>query len=485
MRGFPSAPDRTRTSTDHKVHKAPQPHSQRSARRRGRGHGAARFRPSVESGIVISVPVSICGSCFGWHGVGTVILAGNYTSKAASTIVPGTGQAILLTGATGFVGMAVLARLLERTDRDVLVLVRASSRSQADVRLNALLGSVFDAPERHDGRVRAVCGDLTAPGLGLGADREWIAEEVRDIVHGAASVAFDMPLAESRSINVEGTRRVLDLAEECASSGGGLRRITYVSTAYVAGDRHGLAREAELDVGQGFRNGYEQSKHEAEHLVWSRRDRLPVTIVRPSIVVGERGTGWTASFNVVYGPLRAFASGTFPVLPGRRDAVLDIVTVDHVADAILALAASPAAAGGTFHVVAGEQATTLGELAHLAARRFDRRPPRLVPLRVYRSVLHPLILRRADPNTRRRLVRSEVYFPYFTLDLRFDDRDARKVLDPLGIGATPVSEYFDTMIDFAEAAHWGRTPIGRARAGALGERANPALPNPRTAEPVP
>ena len=351
---------------------------------------------------------------------------GDYTSKAASTIVPGTGQAILLTGATGFVGMAVLARLLERTDRDVLVLIRASSRSQADVRLNALLGSVFDAPERHDGRVRAVCGDLTAPGLGLGADREWIAEEVGEIVHAAASVAFDISLAESRSINVEGTRRVLDLAEECASRGGGLRRITCVSTAYVAGDRHGLAREAELDVGQGFRNGYEQSKHEAERLVWSRRDRLPVTIVRPSIVVGERGTGWTASFNVVYGPLRAFASGTFPVLPGRRDAVLDIVTVDHVADAILALAASPAAAGGTFHVVAGEQATTLGELAHLAARRFDRRPPRLVPLRVYRSVLHPLILRRADPNTRRRLVRSEVYFPYFSLDLRFDDRDARE-----------------------------------------------------------
>ncbi len=434
---------------------------------------------------MISVPVSICGACFGWHGVGTVILAGNYTSNAASTIVPGTGDALLLTGATGFVGMAVLARLLEHTDRDVMVLVRASSQSQADARLNAVLGSMFDAPEQHEGRVRAVCGDLTAPGLGLGADREWIAEEVRDIVHGAASVAFDMSLAESRSINVDGTRRILDLAEECAARGEGLRRITYVSTAYVAGDRHGWAREGELDVGQAFRNAYEQSKHEAERLVWSRRDGLPVTIVRPSIVVGERGTGWTASFNVVYVPLRAFASGTLPVLPGRRDAVLDIVTVDHVADATLALAASPAAAGGTFHVVAGEQATTLGELAHLAARRFDRRPPRLVPLCVYRSLLHPLILRRADPNTRRRLVRSEVYFPYFSLDLRFDDHRARELLDPLGIRATPVREYFDTMIDFAEAAHWGRTPIGRARAGALGKRANPALPSTRTAEPVP
>ena len=381
--------------------------------------------------------------------------------------------------------MAVLARLLERTDRDVLVLVRSPSQSQADARLNAVLGSVFDAPERHEGRARAVRGDLTAPGLGLGADREWIAEEVGEVVHAAASVAFDMPLAESRSINVEGTRRVLDLAEECAARGAGLRRITYVSTAYVAGDRHGWAWEAELDVGQGFRNAYEQSKHEAERLVWSRRDRLPVTIVRPSIVVGERATGWTASFNVVYGPLRAFASGTLPLIPGRRDAVLDLVTVDHLADAILALTASPAAAGGTFHVVAGDQATTVGELARLAARRFGRRPPRLVPPRIYRSVLHPLILRRADTDTRWRLVRSEVYFPYFSLDLRFDDHLAREMLDPLGIRATPVREYFDTMIDFAEAAGWGRTPIGRARAGALGERANPALSNARTAQPVP
>lgn len=411
-----------------------------------------------------------------------MILAGTQISRAASAMVPRTGDAILLTGATGFVGMAVLARLLEQTDRDVVVLVRAASRSQADARLDAVLGSLFDAPDEHRGRVRAVCGDLTSPGLGLGAAREWIAEDVREIVHGAASVAFDLPLVESRSINVAGTRRILELAAECAARGEGLRRMTYVSTAYVAGDRHGCAQETELDVGQRFRNAYELSKLEAERLVWSRREQFPVTVVRPSIVVGERGTGWTTSFNVVYGPLRAFANGTYPVLPGRRDAVLDIVTVDHVADAILALAASPAAAGGTFHIVGGEQATTLGELARLASRRFDRRAPRLVPPRIYRSVLHPLILRRADPNTRRRLVRSEVYFPYFSLDLRFDDRLAHELLDPMGIRATPVGEYFDTLIDFAEAACWGRTPIDRARAGALRERTRPAIPKTRTAE---
>ena len=382
-----------------------------------------------------------------------------------------TGDAVLLTGATGFVGMAVLSRILERTNRRVAVLVRAASQSDARARLDAVMRSMFDAPGRYRGRVTAVCGDLTAPGLGLGADREAIAEEVREIVHGAASVAFDQSLPESRSINVDGTRRVLDLAEECAGRGDGLRRMTYVSTAYVAGDRRGCAQETELDVGQGFRNSYEKSKHEAESLVWSRHEQFPVTVVRPSIVVGDRRTGWTASFNVIYGPLRAFAAGTYRVVPGRRGAVVDVVTVDHVADAILALTESPAAANGTFHIVGGEHATTLGELARLAAQRFDRRPPRLVAPRVYRSVLHPLILRRADPKTRRRLERSEVYFPYFSLDLRFDDRRARELLEPLDIRAVPIGEYFDALIDFAEAARWGRVPIGRARARAL--RANP------------
>jgi thioester reductase-like protein len=377
---------------------------------------------------------------------------------------PNPGNALLLTGATGFVGMAVLARILERTDRHVVVLVRATSQSEADGRLEALMSSLAAHPGRYTGRVTAVCGDLTAPGLGLGEAREWIAEQVGEIIHGAASVAFNLALPESRSINVEGTRRVLALAHDCAARGDGLRRMTYVSTAYVAGERHGYAHETELDVGQDFRNAYEQSKQEAERLVCDERERLPLTVIRPSIVVGERGTGWTSSFNVMYGPLRAVAAGAFPVMPGRGDGVLDIVTVDYVADAILALAGSPAAEGGTFHVVAGEQATTLREVTDLAARRFARRAPRLIWPRLYRSLLQPVMLRTADPAMRRRIKRNEAYFPYLSLDLRFDDRRARELLEPFGIRATPISECFDTLMDFAEAARWGREPIARARA---------------------
>lgn len=388
-------------------------------------------------------------------------------SRAPRLTPEPSSDAILLTGATGFVGMAVLARLLERTDRHVLALVRAGSQAEADARLGSLLRSLFDDPELYDQRVEAVRGDLTGPWLGLDpAARERIAVEVDEIVHGAASVAFDLPLTDSRQINVEGTRRVLALAEACATRGTGLRRLTYVSTAYVAGDRRGTALEGELHVGQRFRNAYEQSKYEAEQLVRSRDQRLPVTVVRPSIVVGERGTGWTSSFNVIYGPLRAFAAGTYPVVPGRRDAIVDVVTVDHLADAIVELAASPAAEGRTFQIVGGGHATTLGELARLASRRFHQPQPRLLRPWIYRAFVHPVLLRRADPRVRRRLQQSEVYFPYFSLDLRFDDRCARELLEPMGIRATPITDYFDAMVDFAEAADWGRNPIGPAEARA-------------------
>ena len=95
--------------------------------------------------------------------------------------------------------------------------------------------------------------------------------------------------------------------------------MTYISTAYVAGCHRGVFGEDDLDVGQRFRNAYEQSKFEAERLVRAAgAGGLPVTIARPSIVVGDRHSGWTASFNVLYSPLRALARGAYPILPARR-----------------------------------------------------------------------------------------------------------------------------------------------------------------------
>src|SRR5205823_4457876 len=129
------------------------------------------------------------------------------------------------------------------------------------------------------------------------------------------------------------------------------------STAYVAGTHNGVFAERDLDVGQSFHNSYEQSKFEAEQLVRARED-LPFTILRPSIVVGDRSSGWTSAFNVLYWPLRAFARGLFDAVPAIPTAPVDVVSIDYVADAIHELCQCPLAAGETYHLTAGADAST-------------------------------------------------------------------------------------------------------------------------------
>jgi long-chain acyl-CoA synthetase len=377
------------------------------------------------------------------------------------------GDGLLLTGATGFVGMEVLARYLERTDRQVFTLVRAADEQEAAQRLRSTVGSLLGSDDACE-RVVAVPADIEREGLGLDqATRERLARRVSDVIHAAASVSFSLPLRESRQINVNGTRRVLELAELC-SRRGGLRRFSYVSTAYVAGDHPGEFREDQLGVGQEFHNPYERSKFEAERLVRSHGRRLPIQIFRPSIIVGERHSGWTASFNVLYAPLKAFAGGAFLALPARGSAPVDVVPVDYVADAIFELTNQAVGNGDrqTFHLVAGRRATTVGRLVELSADYFERRSPPLIPPGLYARVLHPLLARRGSARRRRALERSQVFFPYFSAQVRYDDRRARGRLAPAGIEVTPVDRYFNRLADFAVGTRWGKAAQSRAQAQA-------------------
>ena len=370
--------------------------------------------------------------------------------------MPVTQRPILLTGATGFVGMTVLARLLA-DGHEVHCLVRAADDGEADARLRAVMARV-KAPTA--GRAVAIAGDITSEQLGLGERHAEIAARVGTVIHSAASVSFDLPIDEARAINVQGTRRVMDLARAVPD----LERFTYVSTAYVAGDRRGTVYEDDHRCGR-FRNSYERSKHEAEALV--RDSGLPWTIARPSIVVGERETGWTASFNVLYAPLRALSAGAYPVIPARRRAPLDVVPIDYVADAVVALTMHPEAVAGTFHLTAGEHTSTIGEVGEMAVEGLAQDPPRLVPPRIYRRVVHPLVVRRVTPSTRRLLERSEVYFPYFAMRQHFDDARSRALLAPMGIAVSPLPEYFGRLLEFARAARWGRRPLDRGEAAEL------------------
>jgi thioester reductase-like protein len=362
--------------------------------------------------------------------------------------------AVLLTGTTGFVGMELLARYLERSRRPIVALVRADGDDAAAARVQAVLTNLFGArAARYASRVEAIAADLTAPGLALDQERrERLAQRVTKIVHSAASVSFTQPLAEAREINVEGTRRMLEFAQ-LAQRHGGLERYGHVSTAYVAGTHAGSFAESDLDVGQSFHNAYEQSKFEAEQLVRSH-DGLPFTILRPSIVVGDRRSGWTAAFNVLYWPLRAFARGLFEVVPAVESAPVDVVSIDYVADAIHELCETGGDVGETYHLTAGVNASTIGEIAQLASRYFRRPLPR---------VLSPAEFGALEPGCSERtaIESSRAYFPYFSIGTVFDQAATCARLDPAGICVSPLREYMECLLDFATQSRWGKRPIAR------------------------
>jgi long-chain acyl-CoA synthetase len=264
-----------------------------------------------------------------------------------------------------------------------------------------------------------------------------------------------MALPEAREVNVEGTQRMLEFAQ-LAQERGGLRRYAQVSTAYVAGTHDGSFSESDLDVGQEFRNSYEQSKFEAEQLVRTHGAGLPWMILRPSIVVGDRRSGWTAAFNVLYWPLRAFSTGLFKTVPANPASPLDVVSIDYVADAIHELCESPGVARETFHLTASAQASTMGELATLASSYFRLPLPQVVPPSDLAAV--------AEGLSDAALESSRVYFPYFSIGTVFDNAKTRARLAPAGIQASPLHDYLERLLDFATRSRWGKRPIGRAEA---------------------
>jgi thioester reductase-like protein len=364
---------------------------------------------------------------------------------------------VLLTGATGFVGMELVARYLERSDRDVITLVRAADDAAAQGRMNAVLDDLFgDRADRYRGRVRAVAGDVTTPGLGLtAAVRDELAERTATIVHSAASVSFTLSLSEARAINTDGTRRMLEFAE-LADRRGGLDCYGQVSTAFVSGDHAGRFAETDLNVGQRFHNSYEQSKFESERLVAATD--LPTRVMRPSIVVGERASGWTAAFNVVYWPLRAFSRGLFDVIPADPSAPVDVVPIDYVADAVYALCGDAGIDGETYHLTAGLHASTMLELCTMASRYFKRPAPRVVTAEEFAKLPPPSVA------VQQAFAAGAAYFPYFAMEGSFGDALTRERLGPAGINCSPLPDYIDRLLDFATRSRWGKVRIPRAEA---------------------
>ena len=382
---------------------------------------------------------------------------------------------LLLTGATGFVGAALLAETLASTQTDVACLVRSGDEREARGRVLAALRPWLgvERAEASLERVRALPADITSPSLGL-SERTWheLAEWSTHIVHCAATVRFDEPLATARAVNVAGVQRVIDLAR-AADGAGSLARVLMVSTAFVAGTTTRPFAEHELDLGQDFRNTYERSKFEAEQMVRRAATDLPICVVRPSIVVGHSVSGQTTAFNVLYAPLRLFirhaGSATLPV---RAGTTIDTVPVDWVAHLVLAALAG-GRDGETYTAASGYDALTAGDLAGIAAEVFDIDPPCVLPADASDEVVLQAVHAWGQRLPSRQAAALEVYTPYLVREARFDSWRGEHLMQLAGGRFADPRVVMTRCLEYARATNFGRLRADasrRAQRTPIGER---------------
>ena len=313
----------------------------------------------------------------GFHAMGAPIAEAAAEDRGGGR-GPMSRGSILLTGATGFLGMEVLARLLEHDDREVLALVRAADTAGAEARIDGVLRRLWrDRPPVPRARAR-VPADLTGPASGSRAPAARDARRPRR--HGPALRGVDLvrPAAgrgarDQRRGHAPGASRWparRASAARCSASS--------TSRPPTSSGRHaGLFRERQLDVGQAFRNTYEQTKYEAEHLVARGR----ATCAGDRAAEHRDGRGRDRLDAGVQRPLLAAARVRPRAVRGGADAPdgrVDIVPADYVADALVHLIDRPEA--GVFNLVSGHDAATVDQLAELACAHFDRpRPPFVEP----------------------------------------------------------------------------------------------------------
>lgn len=363
-------------------------------------------------------------------------------------------DSVLLTGATGHLGRALLPQLLAGGDR-VLALVRAAD----DAALARREGALRNAHPHAGDRLVVVRGDVMAQHLGMSeTDRQRVASEVNAVVHAAAAVRFDLPAPQAARANVEATQRVLALCVSLAQHGR-LRRLDHVSTAYVAGQHRGRFMEEDADIGQQHRNTYEASKLQSELAVRTAMAAgLPATIHRPSIIVGAADTGATSSFNVLYWPLKVYMRGWWRTFPGNADTRVDIVPVDFVAQAMVRLRQMPSSLGCCFHLAAGDDARTVEELVAVVRKVTGGPPLRYVNQDRYRRFVRPLLYPLLALTARGRAIHrgGNAYMPYFVYNPVFDTARARAALGAQG-GPPPVLDYLERIVRFAAAQDFGKS----------------------------
>ncbi|MEO5860402.1 MAG: SDR family oxidoreductase [Pyrinomonadaceae bacterium] len=347
-------------------------------------------------------------------------------------------RTILVTGFPGFIA----GRLVERLAAD-------------DVRFYLLVQSAFvDAAMRTIERVSEqsgvslenfaiVEGDITKPDLGVASeDLGTIRDEVTDVFHLAAVYDLAVTAELARAVNVLGTENVNEFVRSLPN----LRRYNYISTCYVAGKRTGHILETELEHHAGFRNNYEETKYLAELSVERLKGEIPMTIFRPSIVVGDSRTGETAKYDGIYSLIHYIRKA--PKLlrflnVGNKKVRLNLVPVDFVVEGIATLSNDEAAVGKTI-ALADPRPLATSEIFDSISRKLSGKGS---VISLPSSMTEAMLLLPPSPAISG-LPHSGV--PYFFLPQTYDTSIADELLVKHGIECPRFTDYVSNLLDFVE-----------------------------------
>jgi len=355
----------------------------------------------------------------------------------------GWDEVVLLTGFPSFLARKVCAGLLEERPRAVVrAVVRAKFLPEARAACEAL-------PKGHAARVDLIEGDAASMDLGLsGAELRALGREV-DVIHHCAHVSYPgVDRENAEHVNVGGALEVLEVARACP----GLRALVHYSTASVSGDRAGHVLEEDLAKGQGFHNVVEETSAKAEHVMRAAAPEVPVVVLRPSIIVGDSKTGEVDRMDGPY--LLILLMLTSPPdlampLPGRGDVLLNMVPVDYVVRAALALERDPRAIGRTFHL-ADPAPLTARRVFELVARAGGRRTPRgFIPANLTKALLR-------TPGIERFVRSPRAFIETLGTNVTYSTRNADELLGATGVRCPPFEEYVDTIVEYASQRLKGR-----------------------------
>lgn len=283
-----------------------------------------------------------------------------------------TPKTVLLTGASGVIGTALIPQL-------------------AGEQVIALTHRVAPC-----GPVEQVRGDLTRPRLGLDRDTyRQLAGRVDTVIHGAAQTDFAAGAAATAALNIGGVENILRFVADADAV------LHYLSSAFVA--RRSPDAEHIGEAAADPRH-YLASKRAAERLV--RDAGVKATIIRPSVVIGDSRTGQITNFQGLHTLIVAGLRNLLPLLPMDADARIDFVPRDLVAAAVAGLVHHDVD-GGQYWVTAGRAALTIRQLIDVTAavaRSVGMEPivPRLVTTDMIDRLIRPVFIAPLPPADRRR-----------------------------------------------------------------------------------